>query len=372
MSTVRSTGRAVGKRALAAFICLTMLCGLIPAAVLSTKSADVATYVSLPITIRDYAADGMLFEWNELGTVGDTTYINAPKPNLLIKTQAGGGAFTPSSFEGGIRYTSTSSGIYITYTIDSIMTRSKLRYCVVKYRTNAQNKDGTTPVIGHRWSGGGTSNYVAFDTSGYNKTGDFDKESSWATVVIDLGSGDDNVNYVTLKPKLDANNFIDISYVAFFNEKTDAETYISNGGIASASAKYHNGNTRGFGLLDTDSKDHFNDLVKTESVIIGSDYFENGTWGVSTQPKSVEAELNSGARQAVYGALLRTNLVEAELDANKRPVYTESAVTYIANLLQKTLPEVWQNADGSYNMWYVMGHELSELGDTDLATKLRA
>ena len=65
MSTVRSTGRAVGKRALAAFICLTMLCGFIPAAVLSTKSADVATYVSLPITIRDYAADGMLFEWNE-------------------------------------------------------------------------------------------------------------------------------------------------------------------------------------------------------------------------------------------------------------------------------------------------------------------
>lgn len=70
MSTVRSTGRAVGKRALAAFICLTMLCGLIPAAVLSTQGADVANYVSLPITIRDYAADGMLFEWNETGTVG--------------------------------------------------------------------------------------------------------------------------------------------------------------------------------------------------------------------------------------------------------------------------------------------------------------
>ena len=67
MSTVRSTGRAVGKRALAAFICLTMLCGLIPAAVLSTQGADVANYVSLPITIRDYAADGMLFEWNEIG-----------------------------------------------------------------------------------------------------------------------------------------------------------------------------------------------------------------------------------------------------------------------------------------------------------------
>ena len=28
-------------------------------------------YVSLPITIRDYAADGMLFEWNDLGQTGD-------------------------------------------------------------------------------------------------------------------------------------------------------------------------------------------------------------------------------------------------------------------------------------------------------------
>lgn len=92
MSTVRSTGRAVGKRALAAFICLTMLCGLIPAAVLSTQGADVANYVSLPITIRDYAADGMLFEWNEIGTPEkDTIHSDSSTPTRVFTEQAGGG-----------------------------------------------------------------------------------------------------------------------------------------------------------------------------------------------------------------------------------------------------------------------------------------
>lgn len=140
----------------------------------------------------------------------------------------------------------------------------------------------------------------------------------------------------------------------------------------SGNKTFHNGDTKGFGMLATSAKDHFNDLPGTNDAIPGTVYFENGKWNDTTQPTEVFTTLNSGAPQTVYGALLRTNLVEATLDENKRPVYTEAAVTYIANLLQKTLPEVWQNSDGSYNMWYVMGHKLSDLDDTDLATKLRS
>ena len=33
-------------------------------------------YVSLPITIRDYAADGMLFEWNDMGNTGTTSKLS--------------------------------------------------------------------------------------------------------------------------------------------------------------------------------------------------------------------------------------------------------------------------------------------------------
>lgn len=343
MSTVRSTGRTVGKRALAAFICLTMLCGLIPAAVLSTQGADVANYVSLPITIRDYAADGMLFEWNELGY----------SPTRVFTEQAGGDKYNATVSDSYVRYTSTSTGVYITYTLSG-ETRNALKYCVVKYRTNASYS--SQPTIGHRWNDGKSNNYVNFDTSGYNNA------STWTTVVIDLGGGTEKVNYVTLYPRLADGKYIDIAYVAFFDNEAKATEYNT----------FHDGDTKGFGMLATSDKDHFNDLPGADNAIAGTSYFINGKWGDTTQPTAVFTTLNSGAPQTVYGALLRTNLVEATLDKNKRPVYTEAAVTYIANLLQKTLPEVWQNSDGSYNMWYVMGHKLSDLGGTDLATKLRS
>ena len=363
MSTVRSTGRAVGKRALAAFICLTMLCGLIPAAVLSTQGADVANYVSLPITIRDYAADGMLFEWNEIGEVGDKVYSDST-PTRVFTEQAGGGAYNATVYDSYVRYTSTSDGLYITYSLSSGQTRNDLRYCVVKYCTNAAATK--TPTIGHRWNDGKSNNYVNFDTSGYNKA------STWTTVVIDLGDGTDVVSHVTLYPRLAKGKYIDIAYVAFFDKPEKANEYKNNGGKVTASAIFHNGDTKGFGMLATSDKDHFNDLPGTNDAIPGTVYFENGKWNDTTQPTEVFTTLNSGAPQTVYGALLRTNLVEATLDKNKKLVYTEAAVTYIANLLQKTLPEVWQNSDGSYNMWYVMGHKLSDLVGTDLATKLRS
>lgn len=366
MSTVRSTGRAVGKRALAAFICLTMLCGLIPAAVLSTQGADVANYVSLPITIRDYAADGMLFEWNETGTVGDTVYSDSTPTKVITGTAEGFSGTTAATYNGYVRYTSSASNAnpYITYYLDSTQTRNALRYCVVKYRTNAAS--ASQPTIGHRWNNGDSKNYVNFDTSGYNKA------STWTTVVIDLGSGTDAVSHVSLFYKLASGKYIDIAYVAFFDKSEKATEYKNNGGKVTASATFHNGDTKGFGMLATSNKDHFNDLPGADNAIAGTVYFENGTWGSTTQPTAVFTTLNSSAPQTVYGALLRTNLVEATLDENKKLVYTEAAVTYIANLLQKTLPEVWQNSDGSYNMWYVMGHKLSDLGGTDLATKLRS
>lgn len=362
MSTVRSTGRAVGKRALAAFICLTMLCGLIPAAVLSTQGANVANYVSLPITIRDYAADGMLFEWNEIGTPEkDTIHSDSSTPTRVFTEQAGGGAYNATVYDSYVRYTSTSDGLYITYSLSSGQTRNDLRYCVVKYRTNAAATK--TPTIGHRWNDGKSNNYVNFDTSGYNKT-----STLTTTVVIDLGSGDEKVDYVTIYPRLASGNYIDIAYVAFFDTKAKADEYKNNDGKVT----FHNGDTKGFGMLATSAKDHFNDLPGTNDAIPGTVYFENGKWNDTTQPTEVFTTLNSGAPQTVYGALLRTNLVEATLDENKRPVYTEAAVTYIANLLKKTLPEVWQNSDGSYNMWYVMGKKLKDdLGGDDLATKLR-
>ncbi len=62
---------SVPRRLLAALLCLVMIVGIVPVVPweLEVKAAEGGTseYVSLPITVRDYAADGMLFEGNELG-----------------------------------------------------------------------------------------------------------------------------------------------------------------------------------------------------------------------------------------------------------------------------------------------------------------
>lgn len=339
MSTVRSTGRAVGKRALAAFICLTMLCGLIPAAVLSTQGADVANYVSLPITIRDYAADGMLFEWNETGTVGDTVY------------------------------TSSSTNSYGYYAVDpsSWKDNGDIGYKGIRVCTYGYTKWSAASLTWHTIICDASGNIVKVIPSNTAKgNGAYSNSMQSGYYAIWVWSGDTS-NYSILSAITESNKS---QYKITYSTSTQQISITHS--TDSGNKTFHNGDTKGFGMLVTSNKDHFNDLPGADNAIAGTSYFINGTWGSTTQPTAVFTTLNSGAPQTVYGALLRTNLVEATLDENKKLVYTEAAVTYIANLLQKTLPEVWQNSDGSYNMWYVMGHKLSDLGGTDLATKLRS
>lgn len=336
MSTVRSTGRAVGKRALAAFICLTMLCGLIPAAVLSTQGADVANYVSLPITIRDYAADGMLFEWNETGTVGDTVY------------------------------TSSSTNSYGYYAVDPSSWASN-DYKGIRVCTYGYTEWSKASLTWHAIICDSSGNVVKVIPSKTEKrNGAYSNSMQSGYYAIWVWSGDTS-NYSILSAITESNKS---QYKITYSTSTQQISITHS--TDSGNKTFHNGDTKGFGMLVTSDKDHFNDLPGADNAIAGTSYFINGTWGSTTQPTAVFTTLNSGAPQTVYGALLRTNLVEATLDENKKLVYTEAAVTYIANLLQKTLPEVWQNSDGSYNMWYVMGHKLSDLGGTDLATKLRS
>lgn len=344
---------------LSAVMVLTTLSFMSVTANAVTAYAAGEEYVSLPVIIRDYAADGMLFQWNELGETGDLTVGGSlAAPTVKYTANTGGGAYNATTGDGYIRYTSKSTGIYITYSVSGSHTRTSMRYAVMKYRTNAAS--ASQPTIGHRWNNGGSNNYVNFPTDGYNHT-------DFKSVVVDLGSGSDTVTHVTLYPRLNPNAYIDIAEVAFFSSKTDADNYAS--GTATGGSIYHSGSTKGYTLLQTDAKDHFNDL----SDIAGTTLTQNGTWG-SSDVTSSETTLNSGAKQTLYGCYVRTDLVEPLLDANGKPVYTEAAVTYLANYMQKTLPEPWENSDGSYNMWYVMGIKLFDdnnnyVGNNSSATK---
>ncbi|MDD5969833.1 MAG: fibro-slime domain-containing protein [Anaerostipes sp.] len=364
------------KQILAVLLSMTMIFTMLPgvtadvnAASGTARAGENVNFVSMPITIRDYAADGMLFQWNELGATGDQVVgATLPDPTVKYTAQAGGGAYNATTGDGYVRYTSTSTGIYITYSVSGSHTRTSMRYGVVKYRTNAGYS--SQPTIGHRWNNGGSNNYVNFPADGYN-------QSDFKSVVVDLGSGSDTVSHVTMYPRLEIGAYIDIAEVAFFSSKTDADNYVS--GTATGGETYHHGGTRGYGLLQTIAADHFNDLSDS-AAISGTTLTQNGTWN-SAEVTTSEATLNSGAKQTLYGCYVRTDLVAPKLDANKKPVYTEATVTYLAKYMQKTLPEGWKNSDGSYNMWYVMGTKMFDdnnkyVGNTssatrDLATVLR-
>ena len=135
-------------------------------------------------------------------------------------------------------------------------------------------------------------------------------------------------------------------------------------------ATYHHGNTKGYSLLDTSSASHFQGMD-----IAGTQVTQNGDWGDTPETlQPSQSTLNSGAVQTLYGCYVRTNLVEPMLGADGKPVYTEATVGYIAQYMQKTLPEKWQNNDGSYNMWFVMGTKLFDnnnnyVGNTGSATR---
>ena len=145
---------------------------------------------------------------------------------------------------------------------------------------------------------------------------------------------------------------------------------LGNTGTITGKVTYHHGNTKGFSLLDTSSASHFQGMD-----IAGTEVTQNGKW--KDTPDSLtpsKSTLNSGAVQTLYGCYVRTNLVEPMLGADGKPVYTEATVGYIAQYMQKTLPEKWKNSDGSYNMWYVMGTKLFDnnnnyVGNTGSATR---
>ena len=63
----------IGKRLLSGLLSLIMVFSLVPAMGVAQEAkaaAEDTEFISMPITIRDFPADGMLFEFNQLGETG--------------------------------------------------------------------------------------------------------------------------------------------------------------------------------------------------------------------------------------------------------------------------------------------------------------
>ena len=361
------------KRILAALLSAVMVFTMIPFMGVTAYAENTMgpgdEYVSLPITIRDYAADGMLFEYNDENNSGPQNVgATVVQPALRITTKSGGGAFSASEQTGFVRYTANSDGTYLTYSIGNY-NRTAIRYCVVSFRTNSAVKSGYTPEIGHRWNNGSAKDYKNFAQTGYNKglSADFFNQ------VTDLGSGNDIVSYVTFYPRIPKGKIIDIAYIAFFASKTDADNYAKNA-TGNNGKNYTGGNNMQFGfLMGNDAThdysgqgvlNHMNSYLGTDTAL---------TVNANTTPDGVVKTLPNGAKETVMAGKTRTGLVQTQLDANKHMVYNEKTVDYLAWLLQNTLTVKESNGGNSYNFNYVMGTKAYDDNGTskDLATVLR-
>ena len=321
------------KRILAALLSAVMVFTMIPfmgvTAYAENTKGPGDEYVSLPITIRDYAADGMLFEWNDMSQTGTLAYSQSY--SIWAKN--------PSNWSGN-----NYCGIRIMLPGNSVWKKtSKFWHCIIC------NSDGTIDKVYP--SGSTKSEYDTLMTSG--------RYAVWAWIG---DTSDNSYAYNAIKDIVESNK---ANYkIIDNNDNTITVQRMSGSGV------YHHGNTKGYSLLDTSSASHFQGMD-----IAGTQVTRNGNWGDT--PETLvpsQSTLNSGAVQTLYGCYVRTNLVEPMLGADKKPVYTEATVGYIAQYMQKMLPEKWQNNDGSYNMWYIMGTKLFDnnnnyVGNTGSATR---
>lgn len=317
------------KRILAALLSAVMVFTMIPfmgvTAYAENTKGPGDEYVSLPITIRDYAADGMLFDWNDMEQTGTITTSSTYSIYGLNVSDS---------------WFSNYFGLRV-YTAGRVPSSSpQFWHCLY-----CDNNGNITKV----YKSGEAKDMTAANKAAF---------SVWAWV----GDNADN-SYA----------YNAISYITDANKSNYKISYSSNSitvETLSGSGTYHHGNTKGYSLLDTSSASHFQGMD-----IAGTQVTQNGEWNdTPTSLKPSQSTLNSGAVQTLYGCYVRTNLVEPKLGADKKPVYTEATVGYIAQYMQKTLPEKWQNNDGSYNMWYVMGTKLFDnnnnyVGNTGSATR---
>ena len=435
------------KRSLAAVLCLVMVLGLIPilgggkialeaeAAPVDTQGYPVSDYITLPITIRDFAADGMLFEYNEVDSSDTTTIGGSGATGYPVYENPTDWAVNNYySFRlydyGKITFDATNSGLnwfcaicdasgnvvdvmkageekQTTY--DSVMQDGYFsiwvwqgdheNYAAISKVTDKNksayaidfhyDSDAATykMYIGYRYNANAWgSNYTGISCFDAGTTPFTGYDALWAdclicdasgNVIQSIGAGDD---------KKTAFNAMTSGQFALFatgndsvaqgiirdiakNNPTEYQaTFVTDNyygsnllflGNTSQSMTIHQNDTKGFGLMLTGSNDRIQDLTTTSGP---GAYISNGTYGSSDVPEAIDIVLNSGAKQKGYGVTIRKDLVGPEL-VNGKPAYTKDTVTYLANYMSQIMAEPWQNADGSYNSFFVMGTKLFDEGE---------
>ena len=333
------------KRGLSLVLTLAMLLSLVPAFNLvpeaeaaETRIADTGlSYITLPITIRDFAADGMLFEYNEVNkkaTAGDTTF------NINVDVDQ--------------EYSERDEDELFGYVI---------RY---SYATSKESMLGNEWWLDFYVNADGTIDRVY-------KVGESITDDSIPVDGMMVSFHDTFQNYSYLNQITTQNK--DNYRLSLAPHPVYSQYYVLVVTKVGGSG-FNQADTQAFGLLQTDTNDYYNvlgsDTAGTMSnTIYGSVLFNNGTWDQTTEPTTVKSNLYSVdnrttpyATQTIYGARVRTNLVDKELDSDGKPVYTPETVAFLAEFMEDIMAVDWENDDGSYNTYHVGGVKLfDEYGD---------
>lgn len=471
--------KSIWKRALSLVLSLAMLLTLVPAMGM-VQEAEAAenrviedydvNYITMPITIRDFAADGMLFEYNEVNTdkgtttdiyetdyAGYTVYYN---PWHWDMNSTDGSASSSPDYTG-IRVYEADYTVYdVTY--DQTETDGAYWHCLIldangdilQIMDLASNKENIDTVIDgiegaaySVWAWQDDSNvdsysllaqiteenkdqyrfgitgisgdedatatlflgrkyyenvspatydykgiYIYDGQSAEGYLGSLSDYSAWHCIVVDASN-----NVVDEIPKGEDKatacaNYLNSSYRLVMVWDTDENaTYrdLFNGITDETASEYDiveetsslganvlyiertrtfvEADTKAFGLLMTnEATDYLNVLDEDDdTAIVGSELISNGGWNVETEPDVYESKLyssddrtNAYAAQDVYGATIRTNLVDKGLDKNGNPLYTPETVTFLAEFMQQIMAVPEKNDDGSYNSYFVTGTKL--------------
>ena len=389
-----------------------------PAGNVSTVDYYASDSIELPVVIRDYNNDGMLFEYassedKSVHTVGGSS-VSTPNWRVAPGATTFGGlnltTLATATVDGSSVYSLTSSasgtGSYVTiYAPDTMPLHAA--YAVVTYKSAGSY----TPYASEarRW-------YFRTDTGSSTTAGStaqcsdftYAYDGAWHTETLNFSAvgsyaGAASVNYITFFTRLTSGQTLYIKEIAFFSTAADAANYTDPQSIISSETVMSN--NLAFGLL-FDSMDlrytadtshlyqGYGDLTLSPYYITGSNGSGLNKAQDSGQYKRIEAGKTSSGNNAISSystnddgsgnaitsstritGYARSGLVETTLGANKQPVYTQATVEYLARLLKAALAipayTVKYNTDSaqtpynSYNYAFVQGAANSTLYGTD-------
>lgn len=327
----------------------------------------------------------LLQNYGNSSTITFYDVANGGVDSSMVRIEKGASELTGVDAE---EWTGGNPTIKLEYAFGPSDSMDSRRYVVIVYRTNVTSGDirmsfnrfyDTDGVEGTDTGANSVGNYTGampFTQAGSDPSNKNPDWNVWTYAVYDLKDymGGDawdkstvtDCSFFMSLPLAEANQYVDITRVAFFSDEQRATNYgeymVTEGGSRN--------NNKGFGLLrgtqDTSGTAVFDQVSNVENSTSVSLNTATDMSTVTTLGYQLLGNFSQGV--ATFG------LLESAIGPNGYPVYKKEVVTYVAKLLQYSL-EIPERVDGVNGNWknynYVKGTPSEMYGGVDLATAIR-